>query len=82
MVKGVSRQVIVVQSPDKKIFEQAIFILRADMPEEGVTDEMLLREAKKAVRHPKRQPTVASRIFWAMSGALATAAVWLVTVLA
>ena len=27
MVKGISRQVIVVHSPDPKLFEQAIFIL-------------------------------------------------------
>ena len=28
MVKGISRQVIVVHSPDPKLFEQAIFILK------------------------------------------------------
>ena len=28
MVKGISRQVIVVQSPEPKMFEQAIFILK------------------------------------------------------
>ena len=27
MVKGISRQVILVHSPDPKLFEQAIFIL-------------------------------------------------------
>ena len=43
MVKGVSRQVIVVRSPDEKLFEQAIFILKEDAP--GVTDEELLRQA-------------------------------------
>ena len=31
MVKGISRQVIVVQSPDPKLFDQAIFILRDDV---------------------------------------------------
>ena len=30
MVKGVTRQVIVVKSPDPKLFEQAIFIMRED----------------------------------------------------
>ena len=30
MVKGISRRVIVVDSPDPQIFEQAIFILRTD----------------------------------------------------
>ena len=28
MVKGISRQVIVVHAPDPKLFEQAIFILK------------------------------------------------------
>ena len=44
MVKGVSKQVIMVRSPDKKLFEQAIFILKEGA--RPVTDEMLLREAK------------------------------------
>ncbi len=43
MVKGVSRQVIVVRSPDTKLFEQAIFLLREDAPE--VTDAQVLRQA-------------------------------------
>ena len=32
MVKGVSRQVIVVSSPDRRYFDEAIFILRSDAP--------------------------------------------------
>ena len=31
MVKGISRQVIVVHSPEPKLFEQAIFILKDDV---------------------------------------------------
>ena len=42
MVKGISRQVIVVHSPDPKLFEQAIFILKDDAIQNGVTDEALL----------------------------------------
>ena len=39
MVKGTSRRVIVVDSPDPKLFEQAIFIVKNDaMTREGVTD--------------------------------------------
>ena len=76
MVKGVSRQVIVVQSPDRKLFEQAIFILRDDAPRQGITEEMLLREAKLAIR---RQPAVAPGPIWACGGALVTALVWLLT---
>ena len=30
MVKGVTRQVVVVKSPDPKLFEQAIFLLREE----------------------------------------------------
>ncbi len=81
MVKGVSRQVIVVQSPDRKLFEQAIFILREDAPEQGITEEMLLREAQQAARSHKRQPAVAPGPVWAFAGALATAFVWLLTAL-
>lgn len=81
MVKGVSRQVIVVQSPDRKLFEQAIFILRDDVPQQGITDEMLLREARTAARGGKRQPAVAPGPIWACGGALLTAFVWLLTAL-
>ena len=45
MVKGISRQVIVVESPEPKLFEQAIFILRDGQKE--VTDDVLLKEAKR-----------------------------------
>ncbi len=81
MVKGVTRQVIVVQSPDRKLFEQAIFILREDAPRQGITDEMLLRQARQAVRGGRKQPAVAPGPVWACGGALATALVWLLTAL-
>ena len=54
MVKGISRQVIVVHSPDPKLFEQAIFILKDNAVGEGITDEALLKEAQKS--HPHRRP--------------------------
>ena len=37
LVKGVSRQVIVVKAPDPRFFEQAIFILKEDAFGRGVT---------------------------------------------
>ena len=79
MVKGVSRQVIVVQSPDRKLFEQAIFILREDAPQQGITEEMLLREARQAARNHKKQPQVAPGPVWACGGALMTGRIWLLT---
>lgn len=76
MVKGVSRQVIVVQSPDPKLYEQAIFILREDAS--GVTDDMLMKEALQIV---KKQKKGLPGPLWACGGAVCTAIVWLLTVL-
>ena len=40
MVKGISKQVIVVQSPDQKLFDQAIFILKDDAVGEAYPGNM------------------------------------------
>lgn len=51
MVKGISRRVVVVESPDPQLFEQAIFIVRNDVSQkEGVTPEQLIREACRVAR--------------------------------
>ena len=78
MVKGISRQVIVVQSPDKALFDQAIFILKDKaVTGEGITDEQLLKEAKRLMgMSPKRKRYYYS-MFWACSGAALTGIVWL-----
>jgi len=80
MVKGISRQVIVVQSPDPKLFEQAIFILKDNAV--GVTDEELLKEAKGLLHSNRRK----KRLYvhgpvWACGGAALTGFVWLLTAL-
>ncbi len=82
MVKGVSRQVIVVASPDKKLFEQAIFILKEDAPQHGISDAMLLQEAKKAIGIRNKPDIRSFGPVWACGGALVTGLVWLITVLA
>ena len=82
MVKGISRQVIVVQSPDPKLFEQAIFIIKDDViGQEGVTDEALLKEAKRLIgtTPASRNRFWAPGLLWAVSGALLTGIVWLVS---
>lgn len=81
MVKGVSRQVIVVRSPEPKLFEQAIFILREDAPREGITDEMLLREAQTAAKAAGSQKWFPTGPVWACAGAVTTALVWLLSAL-
>lgn len=79
MIKGVSRQVIVVHSPEPKLFEQAIFILHDNA---GVTDEMLLQEAQKMLRSPKtgkKRPFYLYGAVWACGGALVTGLAWLLS---
>lgn len=79
MVKGISRQVILVHSPDPKLFEQAIFILKEDAVEEGISDEALLREAKKAVRQEQRSFDKSYGFLWALGGACLTGLFWMIT---
>lgn len=47
MVKGISRRVIVVRSPDPRYFEEAIFIVKEDITsKEGINSQELLKEAQ------------------------------------
>ena len=82
MVKGISRQVIVVHDPQCKLFEQAIFILSdGAIGKEGVTDQVLLQEAKRLfASSPKRKLRFYGPV-WACGGAVITGIVWLATVL-
>ena len=81
MVKGISRQVIVVDSPEPKLFEQAIFILKENMGE-GVTDEALLKEAQHVIHGPqKKRKLYLYGPVWACGGAVMTGIVWLLTAL-
>ena len=78
MVKGNSRQVILVHSPDTHLFEQAIFILKDNT--ENVTDDMLLKEAKRIINSPKRNRMFYGPI-WACGGAILTGIIWLFTII-
>lgn len=84
MVKGVSRQVIVMQSPDPQLFDQAIFILRDEAVSKGVTEEALMKEAKHLInagRYEKQGRRVVSEPFWISVGAVLTGIIWLITAL-
>ena len=51
MVKGISRRVIVVDSPDPRVFDQAIFILRNDVLEgDGVSSRQLVDQAVRIAK--------------------------------
>ena len=83
MVKGISRQVIVVDAPVTELFEQAIFILKDHIVDSGgVSEEMLLKEAKKLIGVPasrKKRKLWLYGPVWACLGALLTGTVWLLT---
>ena len=55
MVKGISRRVVVVDSPDQRFFEQAIFIVRNDAAGEGVTARELVEEARRVLHALARE---------------------------
>ena len=83
MVKGISRQVIVVHAPDPQLFEQAIFILKDDaVSKDGITDEKLMKEANKLLQASgapgKRAMSVLGPV-WAGFGAMAVGLAWLIS---
>ena len=82
MVKGISKQVIVVNSPDPELFEQAIFILNENaVGRDGITEELLLKEARSMIGtgRSKRRDFMISATVWASAGAFATGLIWLVS---
>ena len=81
MVKGISRQVIVVDGPDPKLFDQAIFILKdGALGEGGISDEALLREAKSYLDPPvhRRRKWLHNGPVWGAAGA---GLAWLIAML-
>ncbi len=77
MVKGITRQVVVVKGPDPKLFEQAIFLIRDNaLAEGGITEEALLKEARLVCKEVKASPSRIHRILWAAAGAAATGVLW------
>ena len=81
MVKGTSRQVIVVHAPEEKLFDQAIFILKdGAVGEEGISDEALLKEARGYLELPRRRrgAWLHNGPVWGVAGA---ALAWLLSML-
>lgn len=91
MVKGVSRQVIVVRQPDTKLFEQAIFLVREEaLGRDGVTDQQILAEAcqvadqyvrtrANGVKKPRRRRL--QGLCWMLLGSGVTGLAWLLSFL-
>ena len=76
MVKGVTRRVILVDSPDRQRFEKAIFILK-DGDSESAEDLLLqarviASETMGGGRRTRQRPPW----LWLLAGAAFTGAVW------
>lgn len=86
MVKGTSKRIVVVKSPDPRVFEQAIFIVREDFLHRcGAEPRRVLREAQEVADEYVRAAVAAPRSFFrrippavfAAAGALLVAGAWL-----
>ncbi len=87
MVKGIARRVVVVKSPDPKVFDEAIFLVREETGRgPGVTTERLLKEAQAVAENfarSQRERRLPRLPWWAFSlmGAGGVGAAWLLTLL-
>ena len=86
MVKGVSKRVIVIKSPDPKVFDEAIFIVKDSSEWSGVTQDDILRQAQQAAdsyisSNLKKRLYDISPLLYALAGAAATGIVWCAAVL-
>ena len=86
-VKGISRRVVVVRSPDPKVFDEAIFIVKEDAIHEGITNEEILRQAQGIAENycrthgGERIMSRLSPMLFAAGGAAVTAIIWCITLL-
>lgn len=81
MVKGTTRQVVVVKSADPKLFDQAIFLVRDDvLMKGGITEEALLAEARHACGKTNVLP-LRLKLLWALGGAGTMGLLWLLLTL-
>ena len=87
VVKGTSKRIVVVKSPDPNVFEEAIFIVKEDFLGRSRRPDAL-KEAQKvadayirgAVAAPRRLLSRCKPLLWAAVGALVSAgAVWFLT---
>ena len=80
LVKGVSRRVIVVDSPDPQVFEHAIFILSGDGA--GVSQQQLVDQAVRIAKSYARTHGAPRRGFhmtpplWMATGSAVIGAIW------
>ena len=81
MVKGISRRVVVLDSPDQRFFEQAIFIVRNDAAGEGITSRRVAHSYVAGGSRFGRAWRALNPVVYALMGAGAIGLVWLAAAL-
>ena len=84
IVKGITRQVILVKSTDPRLFEEAIFIVKEDaLTREGVSAEQVLKQARQAADGYLKQGRTLPRpvaglpgLLWGLAGAVLASGGW------
>ena len=81
-----TRRVVVVKSPDKRLFEEAVFFL-CDNADHGVSSDQIVAEAQSIADNFTRDSFRVRKgldqlrtVLWAASGALAASLVWALAV--
>lgn len=82
MIKGISRRVIVVKAPDRRFFEEAIFIVREGVAaSRGVTAEQVVEEARRVADDYVKKQHIhwyerIPRLGYVAVGALLSTGIW------
>ncbi len=81
MVKGITRQIVLVKPQQPALFEQAIFLLRDDVLRAGVSEEDILREARQAAMHGSAETMLGWRqkLTYALCGAMPITLAWVLS---
>ena len=81
MVKGTTRQVIVVKGADQTLFDQAIFLVRDEaLSTGGVTEEQLLQQARTVCRQ-KPVSRVLTNALYSAIGAVSVGLIWFISLI-
>lgn len=83
MIKGNTRQVIIVRGADSRLFEQAVFFLREDgdsISEEALLDEAM-RAADRYTLHKSRRCKPLPHAIWLLIGAVSVGVLWALSLL-
>lgn len=80
MVKGVSKKIVLVQSPDKKLFEQAIFIVSDNITDENDVLEKAMQVAEGYLKKQKNINYTFRYILSGFVGFLTMGIIWFASV--